>query len=1194
VNDAPVAANDSATTLEDTVVTIPVLTNDSDVDGDALSAALASSPAHGTLTLNANGSFTYTPTGNFSGSDSFTYRASDGTVVSNLATVSLTVNSVNDAPVAANDSATTLEDTVVTIPVLTNDSDVDGDALSAALVGGPDHGTLTLNANGSFTYTPAANFNGNDTFVYRASDGIDLSNLATVSITVNSVNDAPVVANDNYSVNEDAVLVVNAPGVLANDSDVDGDTLSAALASGPVHGTLTLNANGSFTYTPAANFNGNDTFTYRASDGTVLSSLATVSITVDSVNDAPVAANDSHSMNENQTLTIPASAGVLANDSDVDGDTLSAILASGPAHGTLTLNANGSFTYTPAADFTGSDAFTYHASDGTAPSSLATVSIAVNPANNAPVAVNDDATTLEDTAVTIPVLANDSGVDGATLSISAASVNTPGAGSVVVNANGTLTFTPAPNFNGTIALNYTVRDSNAETASAFVTVAITPVNDAPVATNDSYSVNEDQTLTIPAGAGVLANDTDVDVDTLSAALASVPAHGTLTLNPNGSFTYTPTANFDGSDFFTYRAADGVETSNFATVSITVNSVNHVPVAMNDSIATNGNTAVTIDVLANDTDPDGDALTVSAITTAPTNGTASIVSDKAVYTPATGFTGTDNFAVRISDGNGGSATSTVTVMVNNRPPVALDDSATTSAGTPVNIAVLANDSDPDSHSLTVASVSAPASGTAAIMADGQITYTPPASDFAGSSFTYVVSDGHGGSATATVRVAVGATTSNALPIARDDIYTSEEVGPATIAVLANDSDPDGDTLSVSSVTQGTTGSVILNADGTVTYTPGSSFSRLDKFTVTIGDGHGGSATSHVAILMSPFVNGGSIYDGLLENPAPTGPNSGYVTVHVTRPGAFTAQIFSAGHLARFRGAFDAASNFKTSIRRRDGVQIAVALHFDLPNNRFTGTVSDGTNISAILATAFPWSKLFPTPRFGRYTMLIQADEAAGVPSSFGCATAQVLKRGLVRIIGRTADGIPFVSQTWLDANGDSFEIYAGLSNVKARGRIFGRVSFEDVPGVSDIAGTLIWDKPKRPSSLSSKGQYYTDGFTVAATCLGSTYSAPSGSRVLPLADALPNAMLALSGADFAPQLAAPLALSPHNVATVVGANPQGVTLAIKRTTGAFTGRGSLPGGTPRKFIFGVIFQKQKVGAGFFRGTAETGTVTISAP
>src|SRR6185503_13917589 len=142
-----------------------------------------------------------------------------------------------------------------------------GDPLTAILVSGPTHGTLTLNSDGSFTYTPASNYLGNDSFTYKANDGQADSAIATVNIIVGEVNDAPVAVSDSYSTPEDTVLTVSGPGLLANDSDVDGDTLSSILVSGPTHGTLTLNSNGSFTYTPALNYNGPDSFTYKANDG---------------------------------------------------------------------------------------------------------------------------------------------------------------------------------------------------------------------------------------------------------------------------------------------------------------------------------------------------------------------------------------------------------------------------------------------------------------------------------------------------------------------------------------------------------------------------------------------------------------------------------------------------------------------------------------------------------------------------------------------------------------------------------------------------------------------------------------------------------------------------------------------------------------------------------------------------------------
>lgn len=372
-NRAPQASGTSATTPEDTPTNLVLAA--SDADEDALTFSIVSQPAHGTLALDGS-SATYSPAQNYNGADGFTFKANDGTSDSNVASVSLTVTPVNDTPDAANDAAATNEDASVTINVLANDTDADADALNVSAVSQGTHGLVSVNGNGSVSYTPVANFFGSDSFTYTVSDGNSGTDSASVIVTINPVNDAPLANNDSVTLNEDASMTIAAAGVLANDQDVDGNPLSAVLAAGPANGFLTLNADGSFTYIPDQNFNGTDSFTYRASDGATQSNLATVTIVVNAVNDAPVAANDSYSMSAGTTLTTPAP-GVLVNDSDVEGSILSAPLVSGPSNGSVTLNPNGSFVYIANPGFTGTDSFTYRASDGVAYSEAATVFLTI-------------------------------------------------------------------------------------------------------------------------------------------------------------------------------------------------------------------------------------------------------------------------------------------------------------------------------------------------------------------------------------------------------------------------------------------------------------------------------------------------------------------------------------------------------------------------------------------------------------------------------------------------------------------------------------------------------------------------------------------------------------------------------------------------------------------------------------------------
>ena len=259
----------------------------------------------------------------------------------------------------------------------------------------------SIPTGGSIT-SPHPAYNGTDQFTYRASDGGATSAPVTVTLTVTGTNDAPNAVNDGYATIESTQLTVAAAdGVLKNDTDGDGDALTATLTSNAAHGTAALAANGSFIYTPTAGFSGNDSFKYRASDGTAQSNEATVAITVTAANHAPTAVADNYSTDEDTPLTVTAGNGVLANDTDADSNPLTAALVTNVAHGTLALAANGSFTYTPAAGFDGTDSFTYRASDGSAQSGTATVTITVTAANDAPVAVADNYSTAEDTPLTV-------------------------------------------------------------------------------------------------------------------------------------------------------------------------------------------------------------------------------------------------------------------------------------------------------------------------------------------------------------------------------------------------------------------------------------------------------------------------------------------------------------------------------------------------------------------------------------------------------------------------------------------------------------------------------------------------------------------------------------------------------------------------------------------------------------------------
>jgi len=862
-NDPPVANSDSYSTNEDTLLNVAapgVLSNDSDGDSNPLTAVLQNTTSNGILTLNPDGSFEYSPNPNFFGLDSFTYFANDGTANSAApATVTITVTPVNDLPTAVDDSYTTDEDTPLSIPapgVLSNDTDADGDLLTAVPGAGPTNGSLTLNSDGSFTYTPNASFFGTDSFTYFANDGTANSAApATVTITVTPVNDLPTAVDDDYTTDEDTPLNVPAPGVLDNDTDTDGDPLTAVLQNSTTNGSLTLNNDGSFDYTPNANFSGTDSFTYFANDGTANSALpATVSINVNSVNDPPTAVDDNYITDEDTALNV-AAPGVLTNDSDPENDPLTAVLVSDVSNGSLSLNADGSFDYTPNANFNGSDSFTYTANDGTTDSNVATVSLTVTPVNDPPVANDDIASTTEGTAVSIDVSANDTDVDGnldPTKASSACANGSAGClgaanGSLTDNGDGTITYTPNPDFNGIDSFVYEICDSGLLCDTATVSITITPVNDPPVANDDTDSTSEDTPIVID----VAANDTDVDgnLDPNSANSACAngsagclgAANGSLTDNGDGTITYTPNLDFNGIDSFVYEICDTIGSCDTATVNISISPIADPPLAVNDSETTTEGIAVIIDVAANDSDPDGNLDPNSANSTCAngssgclgaTNGSLIDNGDGTItYTPDLDFNGIDSFVYEICDSGLLCDTATVSITITpvNDPPVANDDTDSTSEDTAVVIDVAANDTDPDGNLDPTTANSACANGSSGCLGatngsltdngDGTITYTPNP-DFNGNdSFVYEICDS--GLLCDTAIVSITVTPVNDLPTAVDDDYTTDEDTPLNIpaqGVLDNDADADGDPLTAVLQNSTPNGSLTLNSDGSFNYIP----------------------------------------------------------------------------------------------------------------------------------------------------------------------------------------------------------------------------------------------------------------------------------------------------------------------------------------------------------------------------------------
>ena len=551
INDGPDAVDDADSVDEDGSVTVDVLGNDTDIDDglDPASVNVTSGPGNGSTSVNPDGSIDYTPDPGFSGTDSFTYQVCDLAGDCDTATVDITVNDVNDPPVALDDSAAGVWGEDIDVDVLANDSDSDGtlDDTSVTVTSGPSNGSATVNPDGSITYVADDGFVGVDTFDYEVcDDGTPVEcDTATVDVTV-SANQGPDAVDDTATVDEDSGPVTI--DVLSNDSDPEGGALDVTSAGPAANGTVTVNPDGTIDYTPDPDFSGTDTFTYTVCDIAGNCSTATVVVTVNEVNDPPTARNDSDRVREGRTVTVD----VLGNDSDGDNalDPATVTVTSGPTHGSVSVNPDGSIDFTADAGYDGPDSFEYEVCDDGSPVECDTASVDLDiwlrDPNRRPDAVDDSATTPEDTPVTINVRGNDTDPDGDALTIDSFSQPKHG---TVTRAGGRLVFTPDANWDGTTTFTYVVCDPDGRCDDATVTVTVDPVDDAPIANDDAIEVRNGKPVDIP----VVDNDDEVDGEPVTVTIVDQPAHGTVTVEPDGTVVYTPDEGYDGSDEFSLRA-----------------------------------------------------------------------------------------------------------------------------------------------------------------------------------------------------------------------------------------------------------------------------------------------------------------------------------------------------------------------------------------------------------------------------------------------------------------------------------------------------------------------------------------------------------------------------------------------------------------------------------------------------------------
>ncbi|HAS6495881.1 TPA: tandem-95 repeat protein, partial [Vibrio parahaemolyticus] len=850
---APVAdiVADKATVVEDTPAIIKVLGNDTfEGDDQVVSLDINNGPANGTVSVNPDGSVTYTPNDNYHGTDSFTYIVTSGGV-SESTTVSVDVTPVNDAPVAKDDIATTQEDTAVTIDVLPNDSDVDGDKLSIESASVPkEQGTVEV-VNGKLVFTPAENFNGDAEITYTVTDG-QLTDEAKVTVTVNPVNDAPTIKVDAVeSITEDAVSIDTVVAALTvRDTDTPEDQLAVSLENNS-NGYFVLVGNEVKLTQAGVDAVNNDelnlkdlTISASVSDGVNPTASDSDSLIVNRVNDAPTVENAIADQ-------------VLAEDFDaytidlneVFKDTDSSLEFSVSGNNSIQISiVSGVATITPTADWNGKETITFTAKDPSGESVSQTVNFTVTPVADI---VADKTTVVEDTPTIIKVLGNDT-FEGDDKVVSLDAENGPKNGTVIVNNDGTVTYTPDDNYVGEDTFTYIVT-SDGVSESTTVNVDVTPVNDAPVAKDDIATTQEDTAVTID----VLPNDTDVDGDKLSIESASVPKEQGTVEVVNGKLVFTPAENFNGDAEITYTVTDGQLTDE-AKVTVTVNPVNDAPTIKVDAVESITEDAVSTDTVVatltvRDTDTPEDQLTISLENNS--NGYFVLVGNEVKLTQA-GVDAVNNDALNlkdltisasVSDGVNPTASDSDSLIVNRVNDAPTVENAIADQELSEDFATYTidlNDAFKDSDSALNFSVSG--NSNVLVSIENGIATISPTADWNGSeTLTFTATDPSGESISQTVNFTVA-------PVADivADKATVVEDTPTIIKVLGNDTfEGDGKVVSLDANNGPANGTVSVNPDGSVTYTPNDNYVGKDTFTYVVTSG-GVSESTTVTVNVTP--------------------------------------------------------------------------------------------------------------------------------------------------------------------------------------------------------------------------------------------------------------------------------------------------------------------------------------------------------
>ncbi|WP_458260062.1 tandem-95 repeat protein [Vibrio alginolyticus] len=851
VNDAPEPQDQAFTVGEDGLLTFTdadLLTGATDVEGDNLTVeGVTYTGADGVLTDNGDGTYSFAPNENFNGDVNFTFDVSDGTDTTS-ANIDVSVTPENDPPVAGSTSYTVHEDNSITISdeqLLANSSDIEGDvAISSVSYSGND-GVLEINGDGTYTFSPNENFTGDVSLDVVVVDEDGAVDTTTAGITVLEVNDPPIAGTTSYTIDEDEVITISAEQLLVNSSDIEGEVALDSVSYSGSEGIFTDNGDGTFSFAPNQNFNGEVNLDVVVVDEDGATASTTANIDVLPINDAPVSGDLAYSVDEDNSITLSQEQ-LLAQATDVEGDALTAsnLVVDGDA--TVTANDDGSFTITPDANFNGDIDITFDINDGT-DTIVATADLTVNPVNDLPQPEDQAFTIGEDGVLTFTdqdLLDGATDIDGDDLSVEG--VNYTGADGVLTdNGDGTYSFAPNENFNGDVNFTFDVSDGT-DTVTANIDVSVTPENDPPVAGSTSYTVHEDNSITI-SNEQLLANSSDVEGEVAIDSVSYSGADGVFQDNGDGTYTFSPNENFNGEVSLDVVVVDEEGATDSTTAGITVLEVNDPPIAGATSYSVNEDEVIIFteeQLLAQSSDVEGDVSLESVsysgndgILTANDDGTYS-------FAPNENFNGGVSLDVVVADEDGATATTNanIDVLPVNDAPVSGDLAYSVDEDGSITLSqeqLLAQAGDVDSDNLEAVNLTAVANATVVENQDGSFTITPDANFNGDIDLSFDLIDNDGASVEVGVDLTVNpindAPQSTPVNIAGTE-DTTILITQDMLLVNATDIDNTYDELSaVDLVIDEQYGDLLDNGDGTWSFTPAENFNGDVPMSFGVSDG-----------------------------------------------------------------------------------------------------------------------------------------------------------------------------------------------------------------------------------------------------------------------------------------------------------------------------------------------------------------------